>query len=175
VHVPSHDGHDDSSLPEVLDPHGIRQIGIGVPRANIVIPKVLDRGERRNARLMERHVIRGPDAFDHIAPCSDIAQRREPRIEDSFRRLVVLHVEAVGRAYSGIVVQVNRDLAAGGIIAKVPVDVSAGAQQALFFASPECNTDGTAGTRMNGGEDSDGFHHRRCAVRVVCGAGRRMP
>src|SRR5215470_4787977 len=45
--LPGHDGHEDSSLPEVLNPYGIRQVSIGVPRANIVISKVLDHGERR--------------------------------------------------------------------------------------------------------------------------------
>src|SRR5258708_14537379 len=112
---------------------------MGVPRANIVISKVLNHSERRDTRLIERHVIRGADGFDHISPYSDIPQRREPSIKNLFRRLVILHVEAVRWACSRIIVQVNGDLATGGIITKVLVHVSAGAQQALFLTSPECN------------------------------------
>src|SRR5258708_25829223 len=148
---------------------------MGVPRANIVISKVLDHSERRDTRLIERHVIRGADGFDHIAPYSDIPKRTEASIKNLFRRLVILHVEAVRWACSRIIVQVNGDLATGGIITKVLVHVRAGAQQALFLTSPECNTDGTSGTCMNGRQDSHGFHPSRYPVRVIGGNNRRMP
>src|SRR5207253_11381354 len=115
----------------------------GVPRANIVILKVFDHSEGRNTRQDERHVIRGADALNHISPCSDIPQWREPCIKDLFRRLVILPVEAVRWARSRIIVQVNGDLATGDIIAKVPVQVSTGAQQALFLTAPERHADGT--------------------------------
>jgi hypothetical protein len=69
-----------------------------MPRADVVVAELFDRGEGGNTHIVERHLVRAPDAVDDVAPRAEITQRLEPRIEDRLRRVVLFHVEAVGRA-----------------------------------------------------------------------------
>jgi hypothetical protein len=71
---------------EILDVDGIRQIGVCMPRANVVVAELFDRGEGGNTHFVERHVVRAPDAVDDVAPRAEITQRLEPRIEDRLHR-----------------------------------------------------------------------------------------
>src|SRR5262249_3409400 len=135
--LPSKDCEHDSRLFEVLVLNGIRQVGVCMPRAYIVIAEILDHGERWNACLIERHVVRGPDPLDDIPPYSEFAQRLEPAVEDPLRRLVSLHVKPVGRSGSGIVVQVHRKTTARCRVSKVLVNICSSPEQTLLLASPQ--------------------------------------
>ncbi len=54
-------------------------------------------------------------------------------------------------------------------------DVTLGAEEALFFAGPQCDADGAAGMEVEGFDDADGFHHGRAAGGVVGCAGAGVP
>jgi hypothetical protein len=56
-------------------------------------------------------VVGAGDALDHVAAHAEVAQRLEPGVEDRLRRLVALHVPAVGRAAARVVVEVDGQIA----------------------------------------------------------------
>ena len=137
--------------------------------------EILDHGEGGNAHCVERQVIRRSDPLDDIPPNSNFAQRLEPAIEDPLRRLVTLHVEAIGRSCAGIIVQVYRNPITRGFVFEVPGHVGLRAKQTFFLSSPQSYADGPARPRFHGHQDPHCFHSGSSSIGVVRGACSRMP
>ena len=78
--MPGDDGKHDGRLGNILALDGIRQIGVRVPGADVVVFEILDRRESGHARLDERNMVGASDALDDVPPDAEVRERFEPGV-----------------------------------------------------------------------------------------------
>src|SRR5690606_19735845 len=158
--------------------HPLEEIGVRVVRADVVVRVVLDGREAGDAEPGEAQVVGAADAVDDVAYGAEVRERREPGVENPLGRLVLLHIEAVRLAGAGIVVEIDGDAVARGLVLlarEVAFGVGAGAEQPLFLGAPERDAYGAARLDAERGEYAHRLHRGGHAVGVVGRAGSGVP
>ena len=62
--LPGDHGHENSGLPKVLGLNSVREVGVGMAGAGIVITEILDDVECRHADFIERHMIHASNPLE---------------------------------------------------------------------------------------------------------------
>src|SRR3954469_12301321 len=137
--LPGEPRHHQRVLLQVLLADALVEIDVGVVHADVVVLVLLDWIEPRNAGGAEAEMIGVADPGDDVAPRAGVRQRREPRVEQRFRRLAVLHVPPVNGAGCRIHIQVDERPVARllvGVSLEVLLHVGFRSEQPFLFTAP---------------------------------------
>src|SRR5438445_6532452 len=156
-------------------------IHVGMVSARVVVQRILNKLKTGQADCIERKVIGAAGVADGERVHAKVMERLHPCGEDGGDHFIPLEIDAADFAGAVVNVVVGVELGVFGSrlhhfgIGEMLLNVSAGAEQALFFAGPEADANGAAHLEASGLENADGFEHHAGACAIVGGAGATMP
>ncbi len=156
-------------------------IHVGVVGAGFVVHRVLDELEAGEADGVKGKVICAAGVADRNGPGAHVFEGFEPGFEDGAHHVVALQVDAADFAGAVVVVEIAGEFGVfsgelhGFGIAEVFLHVSARAEQAFFFTTPQRDADGAVEREVRGFESADGFDHDSAAGGVICCSGATVP
>src|SRR6185436_14712643 len=143
-------GHDRRVLDHVVALNAIEEVHVRMVRARIVLQPLDQELERRDADVVERHVIGLRDRSRSEDRHAEVPHRRLPLLEDWTDGHVALHPDASDAAGAVVGVEVRRQLRVLRLelhrlrIAEMVADVGARTEQAVLFPAPQAGANRAA-------------------------------